>query len=131
MTTAFAKVGFPGDYGATYFLTQLVGTAKARELFFLSERVNADEALRLGLTNWVCAPGELAAKTQELARKLADGPTVAYRYMKENLNRAAGGDVDECLDMEATHQGHCGQTDDHKDASKAFVEKRAVKYRGR
>ena len=62
---------------------------------------------------------------------MADGPTVAYRYKKENLNRAAGGDVDDCLDMEATHQVHCGQTDDHQKAAKAFVEKRAVKFRVR
>ena len=53
MTTAFARVGYSGDYGGTYFLTQLVGSAKARELYFLSDRVGADEALRLGLTNWV------------------------------------------------------------------------------
>ena len=131
LTTAFARVGFPGDYGASYFLTQLVGTAKARELFFLSERVGADEALRLGLTNWVCASEELAAKTREIALRLAAGPTVAYRYMKENLNRALGGEVDECLDLEATHQIHCGQTEDHREAARAFVEKREPVFRGR
>ena len=131
LTTAFARVGFPGDYGASYFLTQLVGTAKARELFFLSERVGADEALRLGLTNWVCAPEELAAKTREIALRLAAGPTVAYRYMKENLNRALGGEVDACLDLEATHQIHCGQTEDHREAARAFVEKREPVFKGR
>ncbi len=131
LTTAFARVGFPGDYGASYFLTQLVGTAKARELFFLSERVSADEALRLGLTNWVCAPEELAAKTRAIAQRLSSGPTVAYRYMKENLNRALGGEVDECLDMEATHQIHCGQTEDHREATKAFVAKREPVFKGR
>ena len=131
LTTAFARVGFPGDYGASYFLTQLVGTAKARELFFLSERVGADEALRLGLTNWVCAPEELAAKTREIAQRLSSGPIVAYRYMKENLNRALGGEVDECLDMEATHQIHCGQTEDHREATKAFVAKREPVFKGR
>ena len=130
LTTAFARVGFPGDYGASYFLTQLVGTAKARELFFLSERVGADEALRLGLTNWVCAPEELAVKTREIALRLSSGPTVAYRYMKENLNRALGGEVDECLDLEATHQIHCGQTEDHREATKAFVAKREPVFKG-
>ncbi len=130
LTTAFARVGFPGDYGASYFLTQLVGTAKARELFFLSERVGADEALRLGLTNWVCAPEELAVKTREIALRLSSGPTVAYRYMKENLNRALGGEVDECLDLEATHQIHCGQTEDHREATKAFVARREPVFKG-
>jgi 2-(1,2-epoxy-1,2-dihydrophenyl)acetyl-CoA isomerase len=131
MTTAFARVGFSGDYGGTYFLTQLVGSAKARELYYLSERVTAEEALRLGLTNWVVEPEELQAKTREIAERLARGPTVAYRYMKENLNRAMGGDVDDCLDLEATHHVHCGQTADHKEAAQAFVEKREPVFAGR
>ncbi len=131
MTTAFARVGFSGDYGGTYFLTQLVGSAKAREMYFLSDRVSADEALRLGLTNWVCAPEDLAAKTREVALRLANGPTVAYRYMKENLNRAMAGEVDDCLDLEATHHVHCGQTEDHREATKAFVEKREPVFKGR
>jgi 2-(1,2-epoxy-1,2-dihydrophenyl)acetyl-CoA isomerase len=131
LTTAFARVGFSGDYGGTYFLTQLVGSAKARELYYLSDRVGAEEALRLGLTNWVCTPEDLAAKTREIARQLAKGPTVAFRYMKENLNRAMGGDIDDCLDLEATHHIHCGQTEDHRDAAKAFVEKREPVFRGR
>jgi 2-(1,2-epoxy-1,2-dihydrophenyl)acetyl-CoA isomerase len=131
MTTAFAKVGFSGDYGGTYFMTQLIGAAKARELYFLSERVGADEALRLGLTNWTCAPEDLVARTRELALRLASGPTVAYRYMKENLNRAMAGDVDDCLDLEATHHIHCGQTEDHREATKAFVAKREPVFNGR
>jgi 2-(1,2-epoxy-1,2-dihydrophenyl)acetyl-CoA isomerase len=131
MTTAFARVGFSGDYGGTYFLTQLVGSAKARELYYLSDRVSADEALRLGLANWVVEPDELAAKTREVAGRLAKGPIVAYRYMKENLNRAMAGDWDDCMDLEATHHVHCGQTHDHKEAAKAFVEKREPVFEGR
>jgi 2-(1,2-epoxy-1,2-dihydrophenyl)acetyl-CoA isomerase len=131
MTTAFARVGFSGDYGGTYFLTQLVGSAKARELYYLSDRVSADEALRLGLTNWVCEPEALADKTREIALRLSRGPTVAYRYMKENLNRAMAGEVDDCLDLEATHHVHCGQTADHREAAKAFVEKREPVFQGR
>jgi 2-(1,2-epoxy-1,2-dihydrophenyl)acetyl-CoA isomerase len=131
LTTAFARVGYPGDYGGTYFLTQLVGTAKARELYFLSERVGAEEALRLGLANWVAAPADLAARTAEIAGRLAAGPPVAFRYMKENLNRALAGEVDDCLDLEATHHVHCGLTDDHKAAVKAFVEKRDPVFEGR
>jgi 2-(1,2-epoxy-1,2-dihydrophenyl)acetyl-CoA isomerase len=131
MTTAFARVGFSGDYGGTYFMTQLVGAAKARELYLLSPRVSAEEALKLGLANWVCAPEELAERTAQIARGLASGPTVAYRYMKENLNRAMAGDVDDCLDLEATHHVHCGQTEDHREASRAFVEKREPVFQGR
>jgi 2-(1,2-epoxy-1,2-dihydrophenyl)acetyl-CoA isomerase len=131
MTTAFAKVGFSGDYGGTYFMTQLLGTAKARELYYLSDRIDAQEALRLGLTNWVVEPEALMAKTLEIANRLAKGPTVAYRYMKENLNRALAGDVDDCMDLEATHHVHCGQTTDHKEAAKAFVDKREPTFIGR
>ena len=132
MTTAFAKVGFSGDYGGTFFLTQLVGTAKAREMYYLSDRVTADEALRLGLTNWVCEADELAAKAREVALRIANGPTVAYRYMKENLNRAlSSGDMGDCMDLEATHHIHCGLTEDHREAAKAFVEKKEPVFKGR
>jgi 2-(1,2-epoxy-1,2-dihydrophenyl)acetyl-CoA isomerase len=132
MTTAFGRVGFSGDYGGTFFMSQLIGTAKARELYFLSERVSAEEALRLGLTNWVCEAEELAGKTKEIAGRLAKGPAVAYRYMKENFNRAiSSGDVYDCLDLEATHHIHCGQTEDHRNATKAFVEKREPVFEGR
>ncbi|HKD23665.1 MAG TPA: enoyl-CoA hydratase-related protein [Rhizomicrobium sp.] len=131
MTTAFARVGFSGDYGGTYFLTRLVGTAKARELYFLSERVDMKEALRLGLVNWVVPADQLEKKTMEIARRLASGPRVAYRYMKENLNRAAAGEWDECLDLEATHHIHTGMTEDHKEAARAFVEKREPAFKGR
>ena len=131
MTTAFAKVGFSGDYGGSYFMTQLIGSAKARELYFLSDRVSAEEALNLGLTNWVCEPDELMNKTMEIANKLANGPSVAYRYMKENLNRAMNGEVDDCLDLEATHHIHCGQTEDHRNATKAFVEKKEPIFKGK
>ena len=131
LTTAFARVGFSGDYGGSYFMTQLIGSAKARELYYLSDRVNAEEALDLGLTNWVCEPEELEEKTLEIALRLANGPSVAYRYMKENLNRAMSGEVDDCLDLEATHHIHCGQTEDHRNAVKAFVEKTEPVFKGK
>ena len=130
-TTAFARVGFSGDYGGTYFLTQVVGSAKARELYFLSDRIDAKEAERLGLVHWVVPPDALEDRTRALAQRLASGPSVAYRYMKENLNRAIGGDVMECLDLEATHHVHSGHTRDHKAAVRAFVEKREPEFEGR
>ncbi len=132
MTTAFARVGFSGDYGGTYFLSHLVGGAKARELYYLSDRIDMTEALRLGLVNWVVPPDALETRTRDIALRLAKGPRVAYRYMKENINRAlAGADVDECLDLEATHHNHTGLTDDHREAAKAFVEKREPAFKGR
>jgi 2-(1,2-epoxy-1,2-dihydrophenyl)acetyl-CoA isomerase len=132
ITTAFAKVGFSGDYGGTYFLTQLVGSAKARELYYLSDRVDAKEAERLGLVNKVVPDAALAAETRALADRLASGATVAFRYMKENLHRALeGASLEECLDLEATHHVHTGLTEDHREAAKAFVEKRTPTFKGR
>jgi len=89
------------------------------------------EALRLGLVNWVVPADALESKAMEIARKLASGPRVAYRYMKENLNRAAAGSAAECLDLEATHHIHTGLTEDHREAARAFVEKREPVFRGR
>lgn len=132
ITSAFARVGFSGDYGGSFFLSNLVGSGKAKELYFLSDRVGADECLRLGIANQVVPQEELESATLALARRLASGPPVAYRYMKENFNRAAmGGDVIECLDLEATHHVHAGLTEDHREAAKAFVEKREPVFNGR
>jgi len=132
ITSAFGRVGFSGDYGGTFFLSHMVGSAKAREIYFLSDRVPAEECLRLGIANQVVPAAELESATLALARRLADGPPVAHRYMKENLNRAAmGADVLQCLDLEATHHVHTGLTEDHREAAKAFVEKRQPTFSGR
>lgn len=132
ITSAFAKVGFSGDYGGTFFLSHLVGSGKAKEIYYLSDRVDAAECLRLGIANQVVPAAELEAATLALAQRLAEGPPVAYRYMKENFNRAAmGAEVLECLDLEATHHVHTGLTEDHRAAAKAFVEKRAPVFSGR
>jgi len=131
LTTAFANVGFSGDYGGTWFMSRLVGEAKTKEMYFLSERVGADEAARLGLVNWVVAPDELETRSRELARRLASGPTVAYRYMKENINRAALWELGDCMDLEVTHHIRCSFTEDHREASRAFVEKRPPVFHGR
>jgi 2-(1,2-epoxy-1,2-dihydrophenyl)acetyl-CoA isomerase len=131
MTTAFAKVGLAGDYGGTFFLTRLVGAAKARELYFLSDKIDMTEAQRLNLVNWVVPADQLMAKAIEIAERLAAGPRVTFRYIKENLNRAANGDWDDCLDLEATHHIHTSSTEDHKEAATAFVEKRTPAFKGR
>ncbi|HTO06860.1 MAG TPA: enoyl-CoA hydratase [Myxococcota bacterium] len=132
LTTAFAKVGFSGDYGGSFFLTHLVGSARARELYYLSDRIDAKHAERLGLVNRVVPDAALADETRALAQRLASGATVAFRYMKENLNRAAeGASAEECLDLEATHHVHTGLTEDHREAAQAFVEKRTPTFKGR
>lgn len=130
-TTAFARVGFAGDYGGTWFLPRLVGSAKAKELYFLADRFGAAEAERWGLINAAVPAAELEAHTMAIARRLANGPRVAYRYMKENLNRAGHGGLGECLDMEALLHNHTGGTEDHREAARAFVEKREPVFRGR
>ena len=132
ITTAFARVGFSGDYGGSFFLSHLVGSGKAKELYYLSDRIPAEECLRLGIANQIAPAEELEAATMALAKRLAAGPSVALRYMKENFNRAAmGADVIECLDLEATHHVHTGLTQDHRDAAKAFVERREPVFNGR
>jgi 2-(1,2-epoxy-1,2-dihydrophenyl)acetyl-CoA isomerase len=124
LTTAFARVGLAGDFGGTWLLTQLVGPSKARELYYFSPRVDAAEALRLGLLNEVFAEADLVAEALGRARRLAHGPTVALRYMKENLNRAVTHDFADCLDQEAVHHLRVFDTDDHREAVTAFMEKR-------
>ena len=132
LTTAFARVGFAGDYGGTWVLPRLVGPSKAKELYYFSERVSAEEAESLGIVNGVFPADELMDQVMQRARKLADGPAVAYRYMKENINRAAsGGDLIDCLDLEVTHHVHTGLTHDHREAALAFVEKREPRFEGR
>ena len=89
--TAFARVGYSGDFGGSYFLTQLVGTAKARELYLTADLVDAAQALALGMVNRIVPDALLETETMALAQRLAKGPAVAYRYMKRNLNAAESG----------------------------------------
>ena len=128
MTTAFAKVGLSGDYGGTWFLTQLVGSAKARELYFLSDVLDAARIEALGLANRVVGDDELVAESMALAEKLANGPSVALRYMKRNLNVAEFGTLSEGLDSEAYGMLRARASEDHKEAARAFVEKRKPEF---
>lgn len=131
MVTAFARVGFSGDYGGSWFLTQLVGPSKAKELYYLSPRLGMDEALELGLVNRVTTAEDFEPTWRALAAQLAAGPAIAYRYMKENINRAVDGELRDCMDLEVTHHTHTGTTEDHLAASKAFVAKQEPVFRGR
>jgi 2-(1,2-epoxy-1,2-dihydrophenyl)acetyl-CoA isomerase len=129
--TAFARVGFSGDFGGTYFLTNLVGTAKARELYFTGEMLTAEQALQLRMVNRVVAAAALKDEVHNFARRIASGPRVAYSYMKANLNAALHSEARVMLDREALGQSLTGLTEDHKEAVKAFLEKREPKFNGR
>src|SRR5437660_4906914 len=128
--TAFARVGYSGDFGGSWFLTQLVGTGKARELYFTTDLVDAREARELGMVNRVVPDARLEEETLALAARLARGPRIAYRYMKRNFNAAESGTLKDLLDLEAWHHTRCGLTEDHREAAKAFVEKRDPVFRG-
>lgn len=129
-TTAFVKVGLTGDYGASYFLTRLLGGARARELMLLSDTIDARQAEAMGMVSRLVPDGELETATMELARRLASGPPVTYRFMKKNLAAAAESTLADMLDLEATHMVLAAQTADHREAVKAFAEKRPPVFHG-
>jgi 2-(1,2-epoxy-1,2-dihydrophenyl)acetyl-CoA isomerase len=131
LTTAFSKVGLAGDYGGSYFLTHLVGAAKARELYFTADVITGAEALALGIVNKAVPAAELEATARAYARHLAGLPTIAVGYMKRNLNAAEHATLSEVLDLEAIHMVRTMTTADHAAAAKAFVEKQAPVFAGR
>ena len=129
--TAFARVGFGGDFGTTWQLTRRVGPAKAKELFFLADLLAAEEAARLGLVNQVFPDDTFLAAVRGISQRIAHGPLVSYRYMKQNVNLALTSDFRTLLDREAITHLRCGQTADHKEGVAAFLEKREPRFRGR
>lgn len=131
LTTAFSKVGLAGDYGGSWFLTQLVGAAKARQLYFSADVITGREALDLGIVDKAAPAAELQAAAADYARYLASLPTVAIGYMKRNLNLALHASLSEVLDIEALHMARTIMTDDHKAASAAFVAKQKPVFQGR
>ena len=129
--TAFAKVGFSGDFGGSYFLSKLVGTGKARELYYTGEPLDARQALACRLVNAVVPESELLQATTALAQRLARGPGIALGLMKKNFNAAETGTLTDLLDLEALHQVRTARTEDHAEAARAFVEKRPPVFKGR
>jgi 2-(1,2-epoxy-1,2-dihydrophenyl)acetyl-CoA isomerase len=130
-TTAFAKIGYSGDFGGAWYLTKIVGTAKARELYFLSDRIDAQEALRLGIVNWVAPREKLRDEARAVAERLAAGPPLAYRYMKRNLNLALTAHERDLLDLEAEAMMRTGATQDFRNAAAAFLAKKTPTFEGR
>ena len=131
LVTSFARLGLSGDYGGTWFMTRLVGPAKAREIYFTADRVDAATCLDLGLFNRVVPAEDLAQAAFDLAAGIAAGPPIALRWMKANLNRALEADLETCLAYEADRMVRGALTDDYTEAVAAFAEKRKPEFSGR
>ena len=130
MATGYIRIGLTGDYGIAWLLTRLVGTSRARELMFLSERIDARRCETLGLVNRVVPDVELAEAAFVLAKSLAEGPSIALAYMKDNLDHAVTSDFLQSMDQEADHMVRAARTTDHKEAVRAFIDKRKPEFIG-
>ena len=128
---AFARVGLSADTGASWTLPRLVGYARATAMMMLAEPVRATEALEMGLVNAVVPDDRVLATAQELAGRLAAGPTAAYAAIKQALAFGAGATLEQALDKEDELQARCGATEDHRAATAAFVAKQPVTFQGR
>lgn len=131
LTAGYARIGLPGDYGFSWLLTRIIGPGRARELLLTSERVQADRALEIGLVNRVVPAEDLMLATLDLVRPMANGPSVAFGYIKDNLDDALKVDHGTAIDREAERMLRAQSTHDHKEAARAFVEKRAPEFKGR
>lgn len=130
LAPGFANIGLSGDYGGSWFLTRLIGPARAKSIYLTGRRVQSAEALELGIFNEVVPEANLAARTVELAETIAAGAPLALRYMKQNINRAIVADLKTCLDMEADRTVRCARTQDHLEGVAAFGAKRKPNFTG-
>ena len=127
----FSRIGLGPDGGASRLLREQVGAAKALELLFTGDLIDAEEALRLGLVNRVVAAGELADATHELTERLARGPTLAYGAAKAAVYESTNLSFESLLDLEARNQRIVSRSEDVKEGIRAFLERRKPEFRGR
>ena len=127
----FSKIGLVPDGGGTWLVQRLVGIARAKELIFTADVIDAAEAERIGLVNRVVPVAELVTVTRALAEKIAAGPPAVLRMAKHMVNRAATSDLATALDLEAFSQGLAIASEDHQEGLAAFFEKRPPKFTGR
>jgi enoyl-CoA hydratase/carnithine racemase len=130
VSTGYLRVGLSGDYGIAWLLTRLVGTARARELMFTSEKVDAARCAAIGLVNRVVPDATLQDEAFALAKSMAEGPAIALRYMKDNLDEALSFDFATARDHEAERLIRTTMTSDHREAVQAFIEKRKAVFKG-
>jgi len=130
VATGYVRIGLSGDYGIAWLLTQLVGTARARELMFTGEKVDAAQCAEIGLVNRVVADERLQEEAFALAKSLAEGPALALRSIKDNLDEALTADFDTARDREAERLIPLMASMDHKEAVQAFIEKRRAVFKG-
>jgi enoyl-CoA hydratase/carnithine racemase len=128
---SFAKVGLHPDWGGTYFLPRVLTPNKACEMFFLGETMNADEALRLGVVNYVVQPAELEAETLKLAERLRNSPAIALAAAKQAVYMSQAAELEEMLRYETEAQMRCFESLDGAEGVRAFLEKREPKFTGR
>jgi 2-(1,2-epoxy-1,2-dihydrophenyl)acetyl-CoA isomerase len=129
-TTAFASAARSGDFGGSYLISRLVGPAKARELYFFADKIDAAQAERIGLVSRVVPDDALETETLACARRLADGPATAYRYMKRNLNAAETMSLEQVIEIETYNMLRCASSDDAKELAAAAKENRPPVYKG-
>ena len=128
---AFVRRGLHPDWGGTYFLPRVVGVAKAAELIWTGEIIEATEALRLGIVSAVHAPEDLMPAAHALAAKIAAGPPVAIRLAKRAIYHNLECDLRQALEFETFAQNICFETEDAREGIRAFVDKRAPSFQGR
>ncbi len=127
----FVKRGLVTDVGGIWLLPQVVGPAKAAELLFTGDIIDASEALRIGLVSEVAPHGELLDRARALAGRIARNPPLALRYLKEGLRRARHGDAREVGSWVSRTLGVLFQTEDHREGVRSFLEKREGTFVGR
>jgi len=130
ITTAFTRVGTSGDFGGAWFLTHMVGSAKARELYFTADVILGKQAYQLGLANRLVTVETLEQESKKYIESLANLPTIAIGYIKKNINMAQQGSLAQVLDIEAAHMVLSTMTDDHKSAAHAFLAKKPPIFEG-
>ena len=130
VSTGYLRVALSGDYGIAWLLTRLVGTSRARELMFTAEKVDAARCEAIGLVNRVVPDDKLQDEAFALAKSMAEGPTLALRYMKDNLDEALLFDFSTARDHEAERLIRLTTTADHREAVQAFIDKRKAVFKG-